>query len=222
MNIAKLIDHTILKPDAQERDILKLCEEGRKYGFFSVCINSFWVNYCYEFFSGSEGSRVKVCSVSGFPLGATTPLVKSKEAEDNVRNGADEVDMVINIGALKDKNFRLLEEEIKSVKKAVGENRILKVILETGVLTEREKVDGAKIVLNSGADFVKTSTGFGLGGAKIEDVRLLRKVVGDKIGVKASGGIRDYQTVLKMIEAGATRIGTSAGVRIIESRDLRK
>ncbi|KPL03791.1 MAG: deoxyribose-phosphate aldolase [candidate division Zixibacteria bacterium SM23_73_2] len=219
MNIQKLIDHTILRPDAQEKDIVKLCEEGKKYGFFSVCVNSFWVNFCYKFFSGSEGSRVRVCSVSGFPLGASTVLIKSKEAEENVKNGADEVDMVINIGALKDRNFKLLEKEIKSVKSAVGEDRILKVILETGVLTLQEKKDGAKIVLNCGADFVKTSTGFGLGGAKVEDVKLLKEVVGNKIGVKASGGIRDYQTALKMIQAGAIRIGTSAGPKIMESKE---
>lgn len=218
MDIAKLIDHTLLKPDAKEKDIRKLCEEGEKYGFFSVCVNSFWVSFCYKFFLGSCGSKVKVCSVSGFPLGATITLIKSKEAELNVKNGADEVDMVINIGALKDKNFKLLEDEIKSVKSVIGEDKILKVILETCVLTEEEKIEGAKIVLSSGADFVKTSTGFGSAGAKIEDVKLLKEVVGDKIKVKASGGIRDYQTVIKMIEAGAKRIGTSSGVKIIEER----
>lgn len=218
MDIAKLIDHTLLKSDAKEKDIRKLCEEGEKYGFFSVCVNPFWVSFCYKFFSESCGSKVKVCSVSGFPLGATSTLIKSKEAELNVKNGADEVDMVINIGALKDKNFKLLEDEIKSVKSVMGEDKILKVILETCVLTKEEKIEGAKIVLSSGADFVKTSTGFGSAGAKIEDVKLLKEIVENKIGVKASGGIRDYETVVKMIEAGATRIGTSSGVKIIEER----
>jgi len=213
MNIAKMIDHTLLKPETTLEQIRNLCEEGRRYGFLSVCVNPFWVKFCWE---NLKGSKIKVCSVSGFPLGGNKTEIKAKEAEMVCSDGADEVDMVMNIGALKMKDFRLVQKDIKAVRKAIGKDRILKVILETCVLTEEEKMAGAKIVSDSGADFVKTSTGFSLKGATIEDIKLLRKIVGDKIGVKASGGIRDYELLIKMIEAGATRIGTSAGVKIIE------
>jgi deoxyribose-phosphate aldolase len=169
-----------------------------------------------------KGSKIKICSVSGFPLGANKTIVKTKEAEMVCSDGAEEVDMVMNIGALKMKDFQLVKEDIETVRKAIGKDKILKVILETCLLSEEEKTNGAKIVLDSGADFVKTSTGFSFKGATIEDVKLLKKVVGDKIGVKASGGIRDYETVIKMVEAGATRIGTSAGVKIIEESTRKK
>jgi len=219
MNVAKMIDHTLLKPETTLEQIRNLCEEGKRYGFFSVCVNPFWVKSCWE---NLKGSKIKVCSVSGFPLGANKIEIKAKEAEMVCSDGADEVDMVMNVGALKMKDFRLVQKDIEAVRKAIGEDRILKVILETCVLTEEEKMAGAKIVLDSGADFVKTSTGFSLKGATIEDIKLLRKIVGDKIGVKASGGIRDYQTVIKMIEAGATRIGTSAGAKIMEEATRKK
>jgi deoxyribose-phosphate aldolase len=219
MDIAKMIDHTLLKPEATLEQIRKLCDEGRRYGFFSVCVNPFWVEFCSK---NLKGSKIKICSVSGFPLGANKTIVKTKEAEMVCSDGAEEVDMVMNIGALKMKDFQLVKEDIETVRKAIGKDKILKVILETCLLSEEEKINGAKIVLDSGADFVKTSTGFSFKGATIEDVKLLKKVVGDKIGVKASGGIRDYETVIKMVEAGATRIGTSAGVKIIEESTRKK
>jgi deoxyribose-phosphate aldolase len=219
MDIAKLVDHTLLKPEATKEQITKLCEEGKRYGFLSVCVNPFWVKFCSE---NLKGSKIKVCSVSGFPLGANKTESKAKEAEVVCSDGADEVDMVMNIGALKMRDFRLVQKDIEAVRKAIGKDKILKVILETCVLTDQEKIDGAKIVLDSRADFVKTSTGFSFKGAAIEDIRLLKKIVGDKIGVKASGGIRDYQTVMKMVEAGATRIGTSAGAKIMEEATRKK
>jgi len=213
MNIAKMIDHTNLKPEASLSQIEKLCQEGKEHGFFSICVNPAWVSYCAE---ALKGSGIKVCSVSGFPLGANTKEIKIKEAEMGSRNGADEIDMVVNIGALKSGDRKLAEDEIKGVREALGKEKILKVIIETCLLTDREKIEAAKIVMDCGADFVKTSTGFGMKGATLEDVRLLKDVVKDRIKVKASGGIRDYQTVLKMIQAGADRIGTSSGVKIIE------
>jgi deoxyribose-phosphate aldolase len=213
LNIAQMIDHSLLKPDATKEEIRNLCEEGKKYGFVSVCVNPVWVNFCSDLL---KGSRVRICTVSGFPLGANKPEIKAKEAETATKEGADEIDMVANIGALKSGDFKLVEEDIKAVRSAVGKEKILKVIIETAVLTNEEKIKVTQIIMACGADFVKTSTGFGYPGATVEDVRLLKKVVGDKIRIKASGGIRDYETVLKLIEAGASRIGTSSGVKIVE------
>ncbi|MCJ7497830.1 MAG: deoxyribose-phosphate aldolase [candidate division Zixibacteria bacterium] len=213
MDLARMIDHTLLKPEAKPDDIRRLCGEGIKYGFASICVNPCYVKLASE---ELKGSKVKVCSVSGFPLGANKSELKLKEAEAGCRDGASEIDMVINIGALKSGDYRLIEKEIELILKAVGKGKILKVILETSLLTSEEKIIGAKIVKESGAHFVKTSTGFGPGGATVEDVVLLRNAVGENLGVKASGGIRDYKKALELIQAGANRIGTSAGVKIME------
>lgn len=213
MSIAQMIDHSLLKPDATKEEIRNLCEEGKKYGFVSVCVNPVWVSFCSDLL---KGSKVRICTVSGFPLGANKPEIKTKEAETATKEGADEIDMVANIGALKSGDFKLVEEDIKAVRGAIGKEKILKVIIETAVLTNEEKIKVTQIIMACGADFVKTSTGFGYPGATVEDVKLLKKVVGDKIRIKASGGIRDYETALKLIEAGASRIGTSSGVKIVE------
>lgn len=213
IDLARMIDHTLLKPEAKPDDIRRLCGEGIKYGFATICVNPCYVKLASE---ELKGSKVKVCSVSGFPLGANRSELKLKEAETGCRDGASEIDMVINIGALKSGDYRLIEKEIKLILKAIGKGKILKVILETSLLTSEEKIIGAKIVKESGAHFVKTSTGFGPGGATVEDVVLLRNAVGENLGVKASGGIRDYKKALELIQAGANRIGTSAGVKIME------
>ena len=213
MNIAQMIDHSLLKSEVTKEEIRRLCEEGKKYGFASVCVNPVWVSLCADFL---RGSSVRICTVSGFPLGANKTETKVKEAEIAIKEGADEIDMVANIGALKSGDFKLVEEDIKAVRQAIGKEKILKVIIETAVLTNEEKTRATQIIIDCGADFVKTSTGFGYPGATVEDVKLLKKVVGDKIGIKASGGIRDYETALKLIQAGATRIGTSSGVKIVE------
>lgn len=213
IDLARMIDHTILKPEAKPEDIERLCREGIKYEFATICVNPCYVKLASD---GLRGSKVKVCSVAGFPLGANRPSLKAKEAELGCKDGAGEIDMVINIGALKSGDYPLIKEEIKSVLEAMGKGRILKVILETCVLTTEEKIKGAQIVKECGAHFVKTSTGFGSGGATIEDVALFRKTVGGDIGVKASGGIRDYRKALELIQAGANRIGTSSGVKIVE------
>jgi len=213
LNIAQMIDHSLLKPDATKEEIRNLCEEGKKYGFVSVCVNPIWVSLCADLL---KGSSLRICTVSGFPLGANKPEIKAKEAEIAIKEGADEIDMVANIGAIKSADFKLVEEDIKAVCHAVGKEKILKVIIETAVLTNEEKIKATQIIMACGADFVKTSTGFGYSGATVEDVKLLKKVVGDKIRIKASGGIRDYETALKLIKAGASRIGTSSGVKIVE------
>ena len=213
MNIARMIDHTILKPETSLAQVEKLCHEGKEYGFWSICVNPIWVKYCVKTL---KESNVKVCSVSGFPLGANKKEAKVEEAEMCCEDGADEVDMVMNIGTLKSGDLRSVEEEIKSIRDVLGKDKILKVIIETCVLTDEEKITATKIIMNCGADFVKTSTGFNIKGATYEDFKLLKEVVKGKIKVKASGGIRDYLTALKMIQAGADRIGTSSGVKIIE------
>jgi deoxyribose-phosphate aldolase len=213
LNIAQMIDHSLLKTDATEEEIRRLCEEGKKYGFVSVCVNPVWVSFCSDLL---KGSKVRICTVSGFPLGANKPEVKTKEAETAIKEGALEIDMVANIGALKSGDFKLVEKDIKAVRSTIGKEKILKVIIETAILTNEEKIKATQIVMACGADFVKTSTGFGYSGATVEDVRLLKKVVGNKVRIKASGGIRDYETALKLIEAGASRIGTSSGVKIVE------
>ena len=214
---ASLIDHTLLKADAAERDIKKLCDEAAQFGFASVCVNPTWVKKANEFL---RGSNVPVCTVIGFPLGATLPDVKAYEARRAIFNGAREVDMVINVGALKSGDDCTVEDDIRSVAEAAHENHVLlKVIIETALLTDEEKITACTLSKAAGADFVKTSTGFGPGGATAADVALMRRVVGDEMGVKASGGVRDLEQMKAMVAAGATRIGASAGVRIVkESR----
>jgi deoxyribose-phosphate aldolase len=211
---ASLIDHTLLKPEATESDIKKLCEEAVQFGFASVCVNPAWVKRAAEFL---KGSSVPVCTVIGFPLGATLPDVKAFEARRSIFNGAREVDMVINIGALKSGDDCLVEDDIKAVVEAAHENGILcKVIIETALLTDEEKVRACLASKNAGADFVKTSTGFAKGGATADDVALMRRTVGKGLGVKASGGVKGIEDARAMFEAGATRIGASVGVKIAQ------
>ncbi|WP_191556497.1 deoxyribose-phosphate aldolase [Metabacillus idriensis] len=212
MNTAKMIDHTLLKAEATKEQIVKLCEEAREYGFASVCVNPVWVNTAAEELKGSD---VKVCTVIGFPLGASTAAVKAAETADAIQNGAGEVDMVLSIGLLKSGSEEAVEADIRAVVEAAESKAIVKVIIETSLLTEEEKVRACELSLSAGADFVKTSTGFSTGGATVEDVTLMRKVVGDKAGVKASGGIRDLNDLRAMAEAGANRIGASSGVKIM-------
>ena len=211
-NIASYIDHTMLAPKATVSQIRKLCEEAVKYHFASVCVNSCHVALCAELL---KGTGVNVCTVVGFPLGAMSTKAKAFEAECAVADGAVEIDMVINVGALKDENWTFVEDDIRAVKKACG-GKLLKVILETCLLTDDEIVRACQLSEAAGADYVKTSTGFSKGGATAEAVSLMRKTVGDRLGVKASGGIRDRESALKMIEAGASRLGCSAGVKIME------
>lgn len=211
---ASLIDHTLLKPEAAEADIRKLCQEAVEFGFASVCVNPSWVKRAAEFL---KGSNVPVCTVIGFPLGATLPDVKAFEARRAIFNGAREVDMVINIGALKSGDDCLVEDDIKAVVEAAHENGILcKVIIETALLTDEEKVRACLASKNAGADFVKTSTGFAKGGATADDVALMRRTVGKTLGVKASGGVKGIEDARAMFEAGATRIGASVGVKIAQ------
>jgi deoxyribose-phosphate aldolase len=210
--LARYIDHTLLKPEAVQSQFDQLCKEAIDYNFYSVCVNSSWVNYVAK---KLRGSNVKVCSVIGFPLGLTDSRSKAFEASNAISNGAHELDMVINIGALKSGNLKLVEEDIRAVKRACRSNTVLKVILETSLLKDEEKVIACEICKKAEADFVKTSTGFGSGGATVADILLMRRVVGPDMGVKASGGIRDYKTAVAMIQAGATRIGAGAGVAIV-------
>lgn len=207
-----MIDHTILKADATEEDVLRIIEEAKKYHFYSVCINPTWVSLAKE---QLKGEPVAVCTVIGFPLGANTSAVKAYETTDAINNGADEVDMVINIGALKSKQFNKVQQDIEAVVEAAKDRALVKVIIETALLTNEEIVKACELAKIAGADFVKTSTGFSTGGAKVEDIRLMRATVGPEMGVKASGGIHNEEEAIAMVEAGATRIGTSAGVAII-------
>ncbi|EMG29072.1 hypothetical protein X560_1410 [Listeria fleischmannii 1991] len=211
MDIAKMIDHTALKPETTKGDILKLTAEAKEYRFASVCVNPTWVKLAS---TELAGTGVDVCTVIGFPLGANTTAVKAFETSDAIQNGATEVDMVINIGELKDKNDDVVLSDIKAVVEA-AKGTLVKVIIETCLLTDDEKVRACQLAVEAGADFVKTSTGFSTGGATATDIALMRKTVGPNIGVKASGGVRTKEDVLKMIEAGATRIGASAGVAIV-------
>lgn len=206
----KLFDHTILKADAKKEAVQKICEEAKEYGFASVCVNSYYTAYVAEQLAGTE---VKVCTVVGFPLGQMATRAKAYEAAYAVEDGAQEIDMVINVAALKDGLDQVVLEDIKAVKKACGQ-ALLKVIIETCLLTDEEKVKACKLSKEAGADFVKTSTGFSTAGAKAEDVALMRKTVGESMGVKASGGIRDKETAMAMVNAGANRLGTSATVAI--------
>ena len=215
MDIAKYIDHTVLAADARKEKIEALCKEAYQNGFASVCVNSCWVSLAAKLL---EGTEVKVCTVVGFPLGAMDSVSKADEARNAVRNGADEIDMVINIGFLKSGMYDEALEDIREVRKAT-EGKTLKVIIETCLLTDEEKRKAYELSEEAGADFVKTSTGFSTGGATVEDVALMKSVVGDRLRVKASGGIRDYKTAKAMIEAGASRIGASAGVRIVEEQN---
>lgn len=213
-NLSTMIDHTLLKPDATPDQIAQLCFEARKYGFASVCINPTWVSLCAELL---KGSPVKVCSVIGFPLGATASEVKAFETQNAISYGATEIDMVINVGALKARDLELVAKDIRGVVNvAHAQGAIVKVILEAVLLTDEEKTIACMISKEAGADFVKTSTGFASGGATVHDVALMRRVVGPEMGVKAAGGVRTYEDAESMIKAGATRIGASAGVKIIQ------
>ena len=215
--VANLIDHTLLKPDATATDIEKLCREAAEFRFATVCVNPTWVAFCSRLL---RGTGVGVCSVVGFPLGATTPDVKQYETRRAIFDGAAEIDMVINIGALKSGDLRLVEQDIEAVTSPCRQSGVIsKVIIEAALLSEEEKIAASTLTKAAGADFVKTSTGFGPGGATIGDVMLMRRVVGDSVGVKAAGGVRDLDQVKAMVAAGASRVGASAGVRIVkESR----
>ena len=210
-NYAAMIDHTLLKAEATRDQIKKLCEEAKQYGFASVCVNPTWVKYAAELLDGAESV---VCTVIGFPLGANTSAVKAFETKDAIANGASEIDMVINIGAMKNGEFDLVREDIKAVVDAAN-GTLVKVIIETSLLTDEEKVKACELAALAGADFVKTSTGFSTGGATAEDIALMRKTVGPEIGVKASGGVRSLEDMKLMVENGATRIGASSGVAIM-------
>ncbi|MDO5041575.1 MAG: deoxyribose-phosphate aldolase [Peptoniphilus sp.] len=212
MKLNKMIDHTLLKPDAKEEDIKKLCEEALKYDFKSVCVNPCWVALASELLDKSD---VKVCTVIGFPLGASHSKVKEFEVKNALEKGAEEIDMVINIGFLKSKKYDLVENEIKNIVE-VSEGRTVKVILETCLLDREEIAKACEICTRAGAHFVKTSTGFSKEGAKAEDIKLMKENISEKMQIKASGGIRDLKKALEMINAGATRIGASSGVAIIE------
>jgi deoxyribose-phosphate aldolase len=213
-SMAHMIDHTLLKPDATQDEVAQLCYEARKHKFASVCVNPSYVKLCSELL---EGSGVEVCVVVGFPLGATPTDGKVFETQQAIREGASEVDMVINVGALKSRDYESIERDIASIANAChADNAILKVIIEAALLTDEEKVVACQLSKVAGADFVKTSTGFGPGGATVEDVALMRRVVGPTMGVKAAGGIRTFEDAQKMIAAGASRLGASASVRIIQ------
>lgn len=211
-NLNKYIDHTLLKADATEEQIRQLCEEAVTYDFMSVCVNPTWVKKAAAFLGNSD---VKVCTVIGFPLGANTPELKAFEARNAIQNGATEVDMVINIGALKDQDSELVERDIKGVVEAAKTKALSKVIIETSLLTDEEKVRACELAKKAGADFVKTSTGFSTGGATLEDVTLMRATVGPEMGVKASGGVRTAEDAKAFIAAGATRLGSSNGIAIV-------
>lgn len=212
MEINRMIDHTILKADATKADVMKIIEEAKKYRFYSVCINPTWVGLAAK---ELQGEPVAVCTVIGFPLGANTTETKAFEATNAIANGAAEVDMVINIGELKDGNYEKVQKDIEAVVAAAKDKALVKVIIETSLLTNEEKVKACELAKAAGADFVKTSTGFSTGGATVEDVRLMRETVGPEMGVKASGGIHNAKEAEAMIEAGATRLGASSGVAIM-------
>lgn len=211
-NIAKYIDHTVLKATTTSKEVEKLCLEAKEYGFYSVCVNGCFVKECKELLKNSD---VKIAAVVGFPLGAMTKTAKVFEAREAIANGANEIDMVINIGKLIEGDSKYVEDEIREIKEAIGKN-VLKVIIETCYLNEEQKMLACELSLNANADFVKTSTGFGTAGATFEDVILMKKMVGDNAGVKASGGVKSYETAEKYIELGATRLGTSSGIDIIK------
>lgn len=213
MDYAKMIDHTLLKTDAQKKDLDKLLLEAKKYNFMSVCVSPIWVKYAAE---QLKDTNVKVCTVIGFPQGATPTEVKVFETKNAIENGATEVDMVIPVGVLKDKDYIAVENDIRAVVEAAKSKALTKVIIETCLLTDEEIIMACKLSKSAGADFVKTSTGFSTAGATVKDIRLMRETVGEQMGVKASGGVRSREDADAMIKAGATRIGTSNGVKIVE------
>ena len=214
--LAGMIDYTILKAHASEAEVRKVCEEALEYGFASVCINPANISLASELL---KGSKVKVCTVIGFPLGANTSAVKAFETDDAIKNGAQEVDMVINIGKLKDKDYEYVKNDIKAVVDAAKGRALSKVIIETCLLTDEEKVKACELAKEAGADYVKTSTGFSTGGATPEDIKLMRETVGPEMGVKASGGVRTYEDAMAVLENGATRIGASASIAIVEKAE---
>lgn len=215
-NIAKIIDHTILKAFATENDVKQICKEAKEYNFFSVCINPANIELAKK---ELEGSNVKVCTVIGFPLGANTSEVKAFETKDSINKGADEVDMVINIGALKDKKYDYVLNDIKAVVDAANKKALVKVIIETCYLNDEEKKIACELSVKAGADYVKTSTGFGTGGSTPQDIKLMRDIVGPSIGVKASGGVRNQNDAKAVMEAGCSRIGASASIAISKGED---
>lgn len=214
MDINNYIDHTLLKSDATREEIEDICDEAMAYKFKAVCVNSSWTSLVFEKLKYVD---VEVCTVVGFPLGAMSKEAKIFEAKDAIKNGASEIDMVLNIGKLKDKEYEYVEDEIRKIKEVIGKDTILKVIIETSLLDDDEKKIACEIIENAGADFVKTSTGFSTSGAKVEDIKLIREVVKDRLKIKASGGIKTYEEAVEMINAGADRIGTSNGVKIIKN-----
>jgi deoxyribose-phosphate aldolase len=211
-DVARYIDHTLLKPDATEDQVKKICEEAVKYGFYSVCVNSSWVEYCAK---KLRGTKVKVCAVVGFPLGAMDSRTKAYETRNAIENGADEIDMVINVGALKNGDLKTVEADLRAVLIACRSTTITKAIIEACLLTDEEKVIASQLVKKVGYNFVKTSTGFSTTGATAHDVALIRRTVGPKIGIKAAGGIHNFEEALLMIKSGATRLGCSSSVKIV-------
>jgi deoxyribose-phosphate aldolase len=210
--IAAMIDHTLLKADSTQQEIIKLCEEAKRYSFATVCVNPYWVRLAAQ---ELKDSKVGITTVIGFPLGSSTSLVKSTEASDSIRNGATEIDMVLNVGALKSGDFDAVERDIEGVVLACKGKAIVKVIIETCYLTDDEKKRADEMCKSAGADFVKTSTGFGPSGATLKDIQLIRQTVGNEMGIKASGGVRDLPFAIQLIEAGATRLGTSSGIALV-------
>lgn len=215
MDYAKMIDHTLLKPEASQEQVKKLCREAAEYGFHSVCVNSCYVSFCADLLKDSD---VKVCTVIGFPLGAMSSAGKAAEAAAAVKDGADELDMVINVGMIKSGDWEYVRRDIEEVVKAAGSRALVKVILETCLLTDDEKRIACRVCREAGAAYVKTSTGFSTGGATAADVRLMREEAGDSMGVKASGGIRSLKDAEEMATAGADRIGTSSGIAIVRAQ----
>ncbi|WP_413576348.1 deoxyribose-phosphate aldolase [Bdellovibrio sp. HCB290] len=216
MQLNKYIDHTLLKPEAQSSQIEKLCQEAREHSFFSVCVNTSYVKQCAELLKGSD---VKVCCVVGFPLGAMDTVSKTFETSTAIKNGAQEIDMVVQIGALKDRRLDYVREDIKAVVQAASGHKV-KVIIETSLINDEEKVLACKAALEAGAHFVKTSTGFAGGGATVDDVKLMKSVVGDKMEVKASGGVKNAEQAVALINAGATRLGTSSGIALVQGQQV--
>ena len=216
MKMSKYIDHTLLKANATKEQILKLCEEAKTYDFASVCVNAGWVKTCADALKETD---VKVCTVVGFPLGATTSAVKAYEAKEAIANGADEIDMVMNIGAMKSKDYQLVEDDIRAVVEACAPH-VVKVIIETCLLTDEEKVKACELSVAAHAAFVKTSTGFSTAGATVEDVRLMKETVKDACEVKAAGGVRTAEDFDNMVKAGATRIGTSGGCQLLAGKNV--
>jgi deoxyribose-phosphate aldolase len=215
--LAKYIDHTLLKPEATQEQVKKLCEEAARHHFYSVCVNSSWAEYCARRLGGTG---VKVCAVVGFPLGAMDSRAKAFEARTAIANGANEIDMVMNVGAMKAKNLKLVREDMLSVRRACRTDIVLKVILETCMLSDDEKVLACQIAKDVEADYVKTSTGFNKAGTTVSDIALMRRTVGPKMGVKAAGGVRSYEDAIAMIRAGATRLGPSSGVLLVGGQKI--